>query len=142
MPVVSVTRLRVRSWRFLPAFVFTSLRIGKQAKAAEGNLGVKVLRDRRNAFWTCTCWESEAAMREFMLAGPHGPAMRKLLEWCDEASLVHWTQEDSELPSWSDAHRRMLRAGRTSKVNHPSAAQKSFHIDAPVEGGRGDVQLK
>jgi hypothetical protein len=142
MPVVSVTRLRVRSWRFLPPFIFTSLRIGKQARNADGNLGAKVLRDRRNAFWTCTCWESEAAMKEFMLDGAHGPAMRKLLEWCDEASLVHWRQDDAEMPSWAEAHRRMLRAGRTSKVNHPSAAQKAFHIEAPVEGGRGERRLK
>lgn len=142
MPVISVTRLRVWSWRFLPAFIFASMRIGKQARTAKGNLGAKVLRDRRNAFWTCTCWESEAAMKSFMLASPHGPAMRKLLEWCDEASLVHWTQEDSELPSWTEAHRRMLRGGRTSKVNHPSDAQKAFHIDAPEERGRGELQLK
>ena len=59
-----------------------------------------------------------------MQAEPHGPAMRKLLEWCDEAALVHWTQEDEELPTWTEAHRRMLREGRPSKVNHPSEAQK------------------
>ena len=142
MPFVSVTRLRVRSWRFLPAFMVAALRTGRQARTAGGNLGAKVLRDRRNVFWTCTCWESEAAMKAFMIAGAHGPAMRKLLEWCDEASLVHWSQDDSELPSWTEAHRRMLRAGRTSKVNHPSAAQKAFHIEAPKEVGHGDVRLK
>ena len=47
-----------------------------------------------------------------MMAAPHGPTMRKLLEWCDEASLVHWTQDEAELPSWEEAHRRLLHEGR------------------------------
>ena len=133
MPVISITRLRVRSWRFLPAFLFAALRIVKQARRADGNLGVSLLRDRRKTFWTNTAWESEAAMKAFMLEEPHGPAMRKLLEWCDEAALAHWTQESSELPSWTEAHRQLLRYGRTSKVNHPSDAQKGFRIDEPRE---------
>ena len=58
-------------------------------------------------------------MKTFMLAAPHGPAMRRLLEWCDEAALVHWTQTGSELPSWDEAHRRIQHEGRSSKVNHP-----------------------
>jgi len=142
MPVVSVTRLRVRAWRFMPAFIFSALRIGKQAAQAEGCLAAKVFRDRRRAFWTCTCWESDAAMKAFMVAGPHGAAMRKLLEWCDEASVAHWTQEDCELPSWSEAHRRILRHGRASKVNHPSDAQKAFRIDEPVESAKAERTLK
>ena len=141
MPLVSVTRLRVRSWRFMPAFIFSALRIGNQTAQAEGCLAAKVFRDRRNAFWTCTCWESEATMKAFMTSGPHGPAMRKLLEWCDEASVAHWEQEGGEMPSWSEAHRRMLRHGRASKVNHPSNAQKAFRIDEPDET-RKDRTLK
>ena len=131
MPVVSVTRLRVRSLLFLPAFILASLRIAKQARTAEGNLGVKLLRDRRNTFWTCTSWNSEESMKSFVLDGDHGAVMRKLLSWCDEAALAHWSQETSELPSWDEAHRNLLRRGRTSKVNHPSAAQKAFRIDPP-----------
>jgi len=142
MPVISITRLRVRSWRFVPAFLFATFRIGRQARNADGNLAVKVLRDRRNAFWTCTCWDSEASMKEFTLTAPHGPAMRKLPNWCDEAALVHWTQETDDLPSWGEAHRRMLRAGRPSKVNHPSDAQKAFHIEEPNEHSRADLRLK
>jgi quinol monooxygenase YgiN len=142
MPVISITRLRVRSWRFLPAFLFAALRIVKQARGADGNMGVSVLRDRRKAFWTSTAWESEAAMKAFMLANPHGPVMRKLLEWCDEAALAHWTQESAELPSWTEAHRQLLRYGRTSKVNHPSDAQKGFRIDEPREDSSSGLRLR
>lgn len=125
----------------MPAFIIAAVRIGKQAAQAEGCLAAKVFRDRRNAFWTSTCWESEAAMKAFMLEGAHGEAMRKLLHWCDEASVAHWTQESAELPSWGEAHRRMLRHGRASKVNRPSDAQKAFRIDEPDETRR-DRTLK
>lgn len=81
-------------------------------------------------------------MKAFMLSGQHGAAMRKLLNWCDEASLAHWTQDNCELPSWNEAHRRMLRHGRVSKVNHPSEAQKAFHIDEPSEDLRTERRLK
>lgn len=142
MPVVSVTRLRVRSWRFLPAFLVTSFRIGNQAREAAGSRAVKVFNDRRRTFWTCTSWDSLETMRSFMLAKPHGPAMRKLLEWCDEAALVHWEQPSVELPSWSEAHRRMVAEGRPSKVNHPSEAQKGFRIEPPSGRRWGQAQLK
>jgi heme-degrading monooxygenase HmoA len=142
MPVMSVTRLRVRSWRFLPVFLIAAMRSGRQASRADGNLAVSVFRDRRNAFWTLTSWDSEASMKAFILAAPHGPAMLKLLEWCDEAALAHWTQNDPELPSWTEAHKRLLRYGRPSKVNHPSDAQKVFHIDEPDESARTQKRLK
>lgn len=143
MPVVSVTRLRVRSVFFLPAFLARALRIGGQAKNSPGNLAVRILNDRKKAFWTCTCWENEAAMKAFMLAPPHGPTMRKLLEWCDEAALVRWTQDAAEVPSWTEAHRRMQQDGRPSKVNHPSAAHKAWSIPPPLANpGRREQRLK
>jgi hypothetical protein len=73
-------------------------------------------------------------MKAFMLAPPHGPAMRKLLEWCDEASLVHWSQESGALPSWDEAHARLQRDGRRSKVNHPSATHQAHVFPAPALG--------
>ncbi len=131
MAVVSITRLRVRSWLYLPGFLFHAVRIARQAKEANGNIAVKLLRDRRNTFWTATSWSSEASMRAFMMAKPHGPTMRRLLEWCDEAALVHWTQESADLPSWVEAHRRIQLEGRPSKVNHPSAAHTAHELPAP-----------
>lgn len=137
MAVVSVTRLRVRSWIYLPAFLIAAFRSAGQAKSAPGNLQVKVLNDRRRAFWTCTSWDSEDAMRKFMLSGPHLPAMRKLLDWCDEAALVHWTQAGPELPAWTEAHARMQREGRTSKVHHPTEDHRRFVIAAPRTDSTG-----
>jgi hypothetical protein len=70
-------------------------------------------------------------MRSFMLSGAHRRVMPRLLEWCDEASLVHWIEEASEVPSWSESHRRLQQDGRRSKVNYPSEAQRRFEIPPP-----------
>ncbi|HTQ59916.1 MAG TPA: DUF3291 domain-containing protein [Candidatus Solibacter sp.] len=131
MPFVSITRLRVRSWRFLPMFFVYALRSSRQAARAEGNLAIKLLRDRRNTFWTATLWTSESAMKRFMIADAHGRAMRKLLHWCDEAAVAHWTQEAAALPSWSEAHTRLETEGRPSKVNHPSPTHLAHQFPAP-----------
>jgi hypothetical protein len=81
MPVVSITRLRMRSWRFLPGFFVYAIRSSREVARAEGNLGIQLLRDRRNTFWTATLWDSEEDMKRFMIAGVHGRAMRKLMHW-------------------------------------------------------------
>lgn len=70
-------------------------------------------------------------MRAFMVSGAHRRMMPRLLEWCDEASVVHWTQDSLEIPSWLEVHGSMQAHGRRSKVNHPSAAQQRFEIPAP-----------
>ena len=131
MPVVSITRLRVRSRRYLPGFLVAAFRSGRQVRRSDGNLGIALLNDRRMTFWTKTVWESEEAMKAFMHASPHGPVMKKLLNWCDEAALVHWTQDEATLPSWEEAYRRIQAEGRRSKVNHPSPAHVDYRIDAP-----------
>jgi hypothetical protein len=142
MPVISITRLRVRSWRFLPPFALRTLMIARQSARAEGNLAVALLRDKRNTFWTGTSWSSEEAMKAFMHAGPHGPAMRQLLNWCDEAALVRWMQAGAELPSWEEAHRRIQAEGRPSKVNHPSPVHTAHVFPAPVVRQRSALKFK
>jgi quinol monooxygenase YgiN len=131
MPFVSVTRLRVRSWRYLPAFLIQSFRALRQAKRAEGNLAASVFRDADLAFWTRTVWTGEAAMRAFMRSGAHQQVMPLLAKRCNEAALVHWVQEGSEPPSWQEAHRRLQQQGRRSRVDQPSEAHRRFDIPAP-----------
>lgn len=143
MPFVSITRLRVRSWRFMPGFLLYAFRSARQASRAEGNLSVKLLNDRNRVFWTATLWTSEAAMKQFMVAGAHGGAMRKLLHWCDEAALVHWEQDGDALPTWPEAHARLRNEGRRSKVNHPSPAHLEYKIPEPrADGSSSGVKLK
>ena len=131
MPFISVTRLRVRSWIYFPVFLLQALRSARQAAKSEGNITTRLLQESHNTFWTLSCWSSEKSMKTFILAGTHGAVMRKLVEWCDEAAVVHWSQESSDPPSWEEAHRRLQQEGRVSKVNNPSLAQNTFSVSAP-----------
>ena len=131
MPLVSITRLRVRSLRYLPAFLINAFRSAQQAKAASGNLAVSLLSDARFTFWTRTVWNDEQSMRAFMITGAHRSVMPRLLHWCDEASVAHWLQDSPEPPSWQEAYRRLQKEGRRSKVDNPSDAQLRFEIPPP-----------
>jgi hypothetical protein len=113
-------------------FIFFAVRASRQAKADEGNLAVSLLRDAHNVYWTRTVWTTEGAMKSFMLSGPHRQVMRRLLDWCDEAAVVHWVQETDQPPGWYEAHRRLQQEGRRSKVNHPSSAHETYQIPKPV----------
>lgn len=119
MAFISLTRLRLRSIRFLPRFAVMTLSANRQVRAAPGFLGGELLPDRRWTFWTLTAWTDSDAMRAYMTTGSHRKAMPYLLDWCDEASVAHWTQEDARLPDWAQADARMRAQGRPSKVRHP-----------------------
>ena len=131
MIFVSVTRLRIRALRFIPGFAFHTLQTRTQVQRAAGFLGGSLLPDRDRAFWTMTLWRDEAHMRRYMVAGAHLKAMPKLMDWCDEASVVHWSQEGERLPDWREADRRMRAEGRPSKLRHPSAGHPRLDYREP-----------
>lgn len=56
--------------------------------------------------------------------------MPKLLHWCDEASVLHWQQDDPTVPDTPEAHRRVVAEGRLSKVLHPSPAHAAKRMEA------------
>jgi Domain of unknown function (DUF3291) len=128
MALVSVTRLRLRSVRFILPFAWYTARSALQAKRSPGNRGVNLRKTNGLAFWTLTVWENGQAMRAFRGAVPHGKAMRKLPYWCDEASYAHWEDGTGDLPSWEDAAKRLSHTGKLSKVHYPSADHKAGRI--------------
>ncbi len=134
MPFVSITRLRIRSLAYLPQFIVHALGSSLQAERAPGFLGGALMREPGNIFWTITIWQDDAAMNSYRTQGAHGRAMPRLLDWCNEASVAHWTQETAGVPSWQEAHRRMVELGRPSKVKHPSPAHFAHQIPAPRPG--------
>jgi hypothetical protein len=126
---ISITRLRIRRWWFMPAFLWLTQRSTKQARSASGFKAGFTLVDKHRVFWTMTAWESEAAMKAYRGSGPHRGAMKKLPDWCDEASVGHWTGD--VLPDWLEAWERMQKEGRFTPVKHPSDAQKEKRIERP-----------
>jgi len=141
MPLISVTRLRVRSFPYLLPFFWQTLKVARQAENSPRFLGGRILREARNTFWTLTAWEDQSAMLAFRQEAAHRGVMPKLLNWCDEAAYCHWKQDTPDLPDWGEAHRRLVQEGKLSKVYHPSPA----HVDkqfAEPKPGRIERALK
>ena len=131
MPFVSITRLRLRTPWYLPAFFFQTIPVFVQIKRAPGNLAVDTLQDAKLAFWTRSVWTDQASMHAFMLSGAHRKAMPKLAGWCDEASGVNWVQDAATLPDWNEAHRRLVAGGRKVRVKYPTAAHEALEVPPP-----------
>jgi hypothetical protein len=120
--LASVTRLRVRSVRFLPSFLWRTYLSQRQAMRAAGFLGGRLLIDAGLTFWTLTLWQSEEIMRGFRSSGAHARVMPRLAEWCNEAAYSHWIQNGDSIPTWEEAYERLVKEGRLSRVLHPSKA--------------------
>jgi antibiotic biosynthesis monooxygenase len=131
MAFTSITRLRIRSWRFMPQFFWYALRSSRQAQRSVGFLGGALINDKHRTFWTITVWESEAAMKAYRGADAHRVVMTKLASWCDEASVAHITDAMSRVPDAAEAHRIMQEHGRPSRVNHPSPRHAVLSMEAP-----------
>jgi hypothetical protein len=142
MPVLSITRVRVRSFRYYPWFMLQTARIVRQVCRAEGNLSVRFLRDRSRTFWTLTSWTSEGDLKRFLDSGVHRSAEHRQHDWCDEAAAVRWSDGSTGLPSWQDAHARLQRDGIPSQVMYPSPAQQKFEVPVPWVSFFNQMNLK
>ncbi|MDX9910695.1 MAG: DUF3291 domain-containing protein [Phycisphaerales bacterium] len=120
----SITRLRLRSWRFLPAFAWHAIRSQRQALSSPGCRRSLVRATGRMTYWTLTSWDDEASMRAFITSGAHRKAMPHLQKWCDEASSTHWPDDaGTSLPDWNDAEARLASSGKVYTLRHASPAQ-------------------
>jgi hypothetical protein len=128
--LASVTRLRVRSFLNVPAFLWMTFLVQRQTARAPGFLGGRLLIDDLHTYWTLTVWEDEKSMKAFRGSGPHALVMPKLAEWCDEAAYAHWVS-DRLISSWPEAYDRLLSAGRLSHVARPSQDHESRRFRKP-----------
>jgi hypothetical protein len=129
--VASVTRLRVRSVRYLPAFLWKTFLAQRQVVRAPGFLGGRLLLDAHRTFWTLTTWQSEQAMKAFRGSRPHSKIMPRLVTWCDEASYAHWAPTDASVPTWQEAYEHLVGEGLLSRVAHPSRDHDARHFAKP-----------
>jgi heme-degrading monooxygenase HmoA len=122
VPLLSFTRLHLRAWYHLPAFLLHAMKSSNQAQRSNGFIAGGLSADLPHlTFWTVTLWRDEAAMRAFMLSDPHKTSMPRLGNWCDEAAVAHVEREGTELPTPEESLDFMRTRGRISRLPHPSA---------------------
>ena len=124
MPWVSVTRLRLRGWFFLPAFLFTNGPVARQVRKAPGFLGGTLMMDARHTFWTVSLWKDQASMAAFRNGGKHGKAMPKLAGWAEHTRVANWEQEGKSIPDWETLYTRLSEKGRPSRLFRPAPDHK------------------
>ena len=141
MYFVSLTRLRVRSVIYLPGFMMTNNASIKVLKKIGGLVAGKELIDKGLTFWTVTVWESDKAMKSFRNNGPHKYAMRRLPDWCNEGSYMHWLQEDTTIPPWPELYQKMITEGKITKVRFPSPQQANMNYP-PIRWTKTERTIK
>ena len=153
MPLVSVTRLQLRSRRYLPRLACDTWLITRQARRADGFLKGRLFRGsdrpllvgllfgRLPSFWTMTMWADRDSMLAFRNDGAHRDVLPKFPEWGREASTVNWEQDSLELPDMEEAHRRMAEDGELMSLRYPSDAHASGEVP-PDPDVRGELPLR
>ncbi len=133
MPLIVITRLRLRDPAFFEPFLTSAVAVVEQAKGTEGNLGADVLADANNVYWTRTAWQDRASMESFVPIEPHLSTMSRIDDWCDEATFVDWEQNSPDLPDWQASFSRLVADGQVSSLKHPSEANGSRTFPPPVD---------
>ena len=133
MPVIVVTRLRLKDPALLDEFFVDAVAAIEQAQKSNGNLGANALSDANNAWWTVTSWQAREEMRAFVGSEPHRTIMTRLDHYCDEATFVDWEQSSADLPDWQTSHQRLIADGQVSELTSPSPANQTRAFPAPVE---------
>jgi hypothetical protein len=132
MPVVVVTRLRLKDPAVVDEFFASAVAVVDQAQHSEGNLGADVLAEANNTYWTRTVWQGRDLMNAFVGSEPHVRTMGRIDDWCDEATFVEWEQAGAELPGWPVGYRRLVASGQGPTLAHATAAHHTRDFPAPV----------
>ena len=132
MPVIVVTRLRLKDPALFDEFFASAVAVVEQAQNSAGNLGADVLAEANNTYWTRTVWQGRDLMDAFVARDPHLHTMRRIDDWCDEATFVEWEQAGADLPDWQDGHERLVASGQGPSLTQATEAHHTRDFPAPV----------
>jgi hypothetical protein len=133
MPVIVVTRLRLKDPALLDEFFTDAVAAIEQAMKSEGNLAADALADAHDAWWSVSAWQDHRLMRAFVDTEPHLAISARLDHYCDEATFVDWEQAGPDLPDWQTSWRHLTADGQVAELTQPSAANQTRDFPAPVE---------
>jgi hypothetical protein len=103
------SRLPLRRYRDIPAFMGATLRIRRQLARSEGLVGYALdAQLTRKTFWTVSAWTDPAALDRFDRADPHRASTRAIKPRMEPSTFVFWTGRAADLPvAWHEVRRRV-----------------------------------
>ena len=137
MPVIVVTRLRLKDPALLDEFFTDAVAAIEQAMKSEGNLGADALADANNAWWSVSAWQDRRQMRAYVDREPHQGISTRLDHFCDEATFVDWEQASPDLPDWQTSWRHLITDGKVAALTYASAANQTRDFPPPVQPSPG-----
>jgi quinol monooxygenase YgiN len=133
MPLIVVTRLRLKDPALLDEFFAAAVAAIEQAQKSDGNLGVDALADAANAWWSVSAWTGRPSIQAYVDTEPHAGISTRLDHFCDEATFADWEQDRPDLPDWQTSWRHLTADGKAAQLTHPSAANQTRAFPPPVE---------
>lgn len=133
MPIIVVTRLRLRDPSLLDEFFTHAAAVLEQAIKSEGNLGTDALAEAHDAWWSVTAWDDRPHMQAYVNTDPHLSTEALLDHLCDEATFVDWEQDTPQLPDWQTSWRHLVADGYSADLTNQSEANQTRAFPAPVE---------
>jgi quinol monooxygenase YgiN len=133
MPVIVVTRLRLKAPALLDEFFTAAVAAIEQAQKSDGNLGADALADANNVWWSVSAWQERRPMQAFVDSEPHLGISKRLDHFCDEATFVDWDQASPDLPDWQTSWRHLTADGTVAELTHPSNANQTRAFPPPIE---------
>jgi quinol monooxygenase YgiN len=133
MPVIVVTRLRLKDPTLLDEFFTDAVAAIEQAMKSDGNLAADALADANNAWWSVSAWQDRRQMQAYVGSEPHLDISARLDHYCDEATFVDWEQASPALPDWPTSWRHLTADGKSADLTQPSAANQTRDFPPPVQ---------
>jgi quinol monooxygenase YgiN len=133
MPIIVVTRLRLRDPSLLDEFFTHAAAVLEQAQKSEGNLGADALAEAHDAWWSVTAWQDRPQMQAYVNTDPHLSTEALLDHLCDEATFVDWEQTSPQLPDWPTGWHHLVADGHSATLTHQSETNQTRAFPAPVQ---------
>jgi hypothetical protein len=133
MPVIVVTRLRLKDPAVLDEFFTHAVAVLEQAMKSEGNVGTDAIAEANNTWWSVSAWQDRGRMRSYVNGEPHLSTMDLLDHFCDEATFVDWEQATPGLPDWQTSWQHLVADGQSAMLTNQSDANQARAFPAPVE---------
>ncbi len=105
MVYVSITGLQLKSIGHTPAFWWHAVRSMRQAQSAPGLISADA-RQINGIHHTLTIWETEGAMRAYLVTGAHLAAMKAFHRIATGRTIGFLTES---APDWDEVHANWVR---------------------------------